>query len=106
MDIIVKMLSIKSPSEVAMELAGRVRERRLERGWSQDELAQRSGLKLSTYILFERTGRIALVRLLRVLDVLGHLSEIEKVAASEPASQTLDQLVAPKRKRGRRRHLS
>jgi transcriptional regulator with XRE-family HTH domain len=97
------MLSLKAPLEVAHELADRVRMRRLTRGWSQGELAARAGLKLPTYVLFERTGRIALLRLLKVLDILGLLAEFDRIGrAADLSGVSLDDLTRPQRKRGRR----
>lgn len=98
------MLSLTTPLEVAQTLASRVRERRLEQGWTQAELAERAGLRLATYVLFERTGRIALVRLARVLEALGRLDDLNRVAAAAPlAGAPLDRLLGPKKQRGRRR---
>jgi len=97
------MLSLKSSTEIARDLAHRTRERRLQRGWSQTEIARRAGVKPATYILFERTGRISLLRLLKVLDVLGLAEEVDAVNQREDLSTlTLAQISQPKRKRGRR----
>ena len=98
------MLSLLSPSEVACQLALRVRERRLRRRWTQAELAERAGLKVPTYIHFERTGQIALTRLIKVLEVVDLLGEFERLGASEDlAGQPLARLLVPQRHRGRRR---
>jgi transcriptional regulator with XRE-family HTH domain len=96
------MLVLKTEMEVALELAARVRATRLQLGWSQDELARRAGLRPSTYRLFEQTGRIALIRLLRVLSVLDHLRDVDHVCALPDAPRSLDELLVPKRQRGRR----
>ncbi len=96
------MLALKTEIEVALELATRVRTTRLQFGWSQDELARRAGLRPATYRLFEQTGRIALVRLLRVLSVLDRLRDVDQVCAPGDAPRSLDELLAPKRQRGRR----
>ncbi len=95
-------MAIKTELEVATELAARVRTLRLQLGWSQDELARRAGLRPATYRLFEQTGRIALLRLLRVLSVLDRLRDFEPVCALPDAPRSLDELLAPKRQRGRR----
>lgn len=98
------MLSLKSPLEIAADLAVRVRERRLQRAWTQDELAQRAGLKTATYILFERTGRISLIRLLKILEVLDLLSEFDLIGRGQDlAGVSLDELAQPERQRGRRK---
>jgi transcriptional regulator with XRE-family HTH domain len=97
-----KMLALKTELEVAQELAARVRTARLQLGWSQDELARRAGLRPVTYRLFEQTGRIALLRLLRVLSVLGRLPDVDQVCALSDAPRSLDELLVPARQRGRR----
>jgi transcriptional regulator with XRE-family HTH domain len=97
------MLSLKTAPEVALELAIRIRARRLSRNWTQAELAARAGVKLPTYVLFERTGRIALIRLLKVLDALGLLDEFDQLGRKEDlATLTLDDITSPERKHGRR----
>jgi HTH-type transcriptional regulator/antitoxin HipB len=81
-----------------------MRSRRLSRGWSQAELAERAGLKLPTYVVFERTGRISLLRLLKVLEVLDLLDDFDRVGRERDLSGlTLDDLEQPQRKRGRRK---
>ncbi|MFA6961858.1 MAG: helix-turn-helix domain-containing protein [Opitutaceae bacterium] len=98
------MLSIKSPLEVAADLAGRVRERRLQRAWTQDEMARRAGIKTATYIVFERTGRIAVIRLLKVLEVLELMDEFDRIGRGQDlAGVSLDELTKPERQRGRRK---
>ena len=98
------MLSLKSTQEVARDLAHRVRERRLQRGWTQDELALRAGMKTPTYVLFERTGRIALMRLLKVFEVLDWLEGFDELGRGQDMSGvSLDDLTQPERKRGRRK---
>jgi transcriptional regulator with XRE-family HTH domain len=98
------MLSLKSAPEVAADLASRIRARRLQRAWTQTELARRAGLREATYVLFERTGRISLLRLLKVLDVLGLLEEFDRIGREPDLSTvTLDDLVKPTRQRGSRK---
>ena len=97
------MISLHSPIQMAEHLARRVRERRLEKGWSQKELSERAGIKLPTYVQFERSGKIAFLRLIKVLDVLGLAQQIDTLAAADDFStRTLDDILKPKRQRGRR----
>ena len=98
------MLSLKSTREVAGDLAVRVREHRLQRAWTQEEMAQRAGMKTPTYVLFERTGRIALARLLKVFEVLDWLDAFDQLGRGQDLTGvSLDDLTQPERKRGRRK---
>lgn len=98
------MITLSSPSEIARSLAVRVRERRLELGWSQAEIARRAGVKLPTYVVFERTGQVALVRFIAILDVLGLSGELEQLGrTSLPTGGSLAELAKPPRQRGRTR---
>ena len=98
--------ALQTPGEMARSLAARVRALRLQRGWTQQEMAERSGLTLATYRRFERTGRIALERLLRIAVILDAQAGFEQVFALPPA-RSLAELAAqtqhPTPKRGRRR---
>ncbi|MDI1249626.1 MAG: helix-turn-helix transcriptional regulator [Lacunisphaera sp.] len=89
---------------MAADLASRIRDRRLQRAWTQAELARRAGLKEPTYVLFERTGRISLLRLLKIFDVLGLMEEFDRIGREPDLSTlTLAELVKPKRQRGSRK---
>lgn len=97
------MITLKSEPEIAQEFAARVRSRRLKREWSQAEMAGRAGVKLATYIHFERTGRISLLRVLKILGVLDLLPEFERIGqARDLHGLTLNDVVRPDRQRGRR----
>ena len=98
------MITLSSPPEIAKTLASRVRERRLARGWSQAEVARRAGVKQATYVLFERTGRVSLVRFIGILDVLGLSGELEQVGRSAlPSGGSLADLVKSLPQRGKTR---
>lgn len=76
---------LQTPGEMARSLAERVRALRLQRGWTQEEMAQRSGLTLATYRRFERTGRIALERLLKIAVILDAQAGFGQLFALPPA---------------------
>ena len=67
-------------------------------------MAQRAGMKTPTYVLFERTGRIALARLLKIFQVLDWLDAFDQLGRGQDLTGvSLDDLTSPERKRGRRK---
>ena len=77
---------LMSQRDLAQSIAGRVRALRLEREWTQQELAARAGLTLATYRQFERTGRISLERLLKLAVTLDAQDGVAQLFAAGPAS--------------------
>ena len=99
-------IELQSNREMARMIAGRVKALRLERAWTQRELAERAELAVETFRLFERTGRISLARLLRLAMVLDALDGIDQLfrPTSVRSLADLEALdVQPTRKRGKRR---
>ena len=72
-------LARRTPVDVRLLLAQRIREHRIAREWTQREMAARAGMAFETYRVFERGGRISFDRFLRILDVLGLLDQVELV---------------------------
>lgn len=97
-------VELRSPREIAEMLARRVKTLRLERGWTQQEIADRSGISLATYRRFERSGRISLARLLKLSVVLDAQGGFENLFALPPAQSLsdLEEEERPTRKRGKR----
>ena len=99
------MLSlVSSPNEVCRELAKRVRHLRVVQGWTQQELARRAGVALSTLRVFERTGKISLERLVMVASTLHAIDPFEALF-QPPVAKSLEEIEARQttRQRGRRR---
>lgn len=96
--------ALHTPSEASEQIAGRVRDARLARGWTQAQLAERSGIPLSTYRLFERTGQVSLERLIAVTSALGRMADWDLVMRPA-APQSLDEIERgrPTRRRGMRK---
>jgi transcriptional regulator with XRE-family HTH domain len=89
------------PGAIARQIAQRVRDRRLARNWSRDELSRRTGIPTPTLRKFEDTGHIAFERLIQIAAVLDATREFETLFAPPPIV-SLDQIVTPlRRKRGR-----
>lgn len=96
--------NIASPSEVALQIASRVKARRLELDLTQEGLATRAGVKFATYRRFEQTGEISLRGLLQVGFALNALSEFDALFAQKQY-QSLDDVLNEQsviRKRGKK----
>lgn len=98
-------IELQTPRDMARVLARRVKTLRLDRGWSQREIAERAGLAVATYRRFERTGAISLERLLKLAVVLDARTGFDQVFAL-PHARSLAELEErtsqPRRKRGKR----
>jgi transcriptional regulator with XRE-family HTH domain len=99
-------IELQTPREMALLLAGRVKGLRLDRGWTQQELAARAGIALPTYRRFERTGSISLARLLMLSVILEARAGFDQLFVRPPARSLaeLEELTnRHTRKRGKRR---
>lgn len=98
------MLPVVDPRDLCQQLAGRVRARRLQLNWTQDELAQRAGIAYATLKLFERTGQISLERLVMIAAALRALDGFDGLLQPPRASSLAEiEARATRRQRGRRR---
>lgn len=100
-------LQLHSPQEMAAQLARRLRDERLRRGWKQATLAERSGVSLPTIRRYERTFRTSVENLLRLCHALGRLDEFDGLLRPPPAASLAElearaDQVGVARKRGRR----
>jgi transcriptional regulator with XRE-family HTH domain len=77
-------IELQTPLDIRRALARRVKVLRLERGWTQQEVAGRAGLALATYRIFERSGRISLDRLLKLALIFEALSGFDQLFALKP----------------------
>ena len=75
----IDFLMLKTPYEVSLELAEKAREKRKYMKLTQLQLAEKSGVSLSSLKRFERTGEISLASLLKIAMVLDSLKDFEKV---------------------------
>ena len=67
------------PSDIQSALAERFRKLRKAEGYSQTEMAQRSGVSLGSLKRFELTGQISLESLLKLAYLLDRLDDFMKV---------------------------
>ena len=82
--------TLNTPEELSLQLAKKVRQRRLAIGWKQQTLAERSGVSLPSLRRFEKTGLISLKSLLNLTFALGQLDDFSKLFQTPAASSIKD----------------
>ncbi|MCH9744476.1 MAG: helix-turn-helix domain-containing protein [Gammaproteobacteria bacterium] len=96
----------KTSGNLTMDIAKRLTAMRLQRAWTREDLANRSGINVYTLKHFERTGQISLERLILLCNELEILPDLERVF--KPRQRiNVENWQAPEqttmRKRGKRR---
>ncbi len=94
--------SLRTPEQVSLLMADRIRELRLSRGWRQVTLAERSGVSLASLRRFESSGRISFQNLLKLVFAVGRLDDFETLL-DKPRAASLAELEAGHESSGRRR---
>ncbi len=97
-----------SLSKTQKMIATHVRDRRLLMELTQEGLAERSGVALSTLRKFEQKGLISLDSFLKILMVVGGLEELlDALKPDKPAFNSIDDVLKQDdsiiKKRGRRK---
>ena len=95
--------AFKTPLSVAQAVASRVKQRRLALRLTQVELAQKAGIPLATYRLFETKGQIAFSGLLQIAFALDCMSDFDALFASQSWA-TMDEMLAQVKPAKRVRH--
>ena len=98
--------SLETPEQVGPKLAKRLEQLRLQRGWKQTTLAERSGVSLGSLRRFEQTGRISLGNLLALAFTLNRLGDFDALfqlpeARSIAELEALEKFEQDRPKRGR-----
>lgn len=94
---------MKNPQRLAEELGQRLRRVRLSRGWTQEELAERAGIGLSSLKSLEGQGKGTLVRFLQVASMLGVIDECTALFSQNRVAESLEAAYRAERKRAPRR---
>lgn len=100
------MAIIDTTDSLMLEIAKRAKNARLKANLTQEGLAQRTAIGLSTLKNFERTGRISLAALLRIAFVLEHQNDFHVLFDTKLETySSLDALLktTKSRKRGRKK---
>ena len=73
----------KSPEQLNMDIAKRMRARRKEQKLSQVQLSRRSDVSLGTLKRFEQTGNISLSALIKIIFALGCENDFDALFAKK-----------------------
>ena len=92
-----KLQPLVSPANAAKTVALRERERRRKLGITQQQLADRSGVTLSSLRRFEQTGQIAFESLVRLCRALDCESELDGLFA-KPAYRSIQEVIDEQRR--------
>lgn len=92
-----------SPAELTRSIGQRLRQIRLLRGLTQEELAERSGVSLSTLKLLESQGKGSLQRLARIAEVLGVSGELRELFLHSAGARSIEEVKRSERQRAPRR---
>lgn len=93
-------LLLKTPKEVSLEIASRLKERRLAQNLTQAGLALRAGMSTPSLKRFEKTGEISFVSLLNIALVLDCLDECDRLFENNHKPVSLFTGEAKPKKRG------
>ena len=100
-DDILSLIS-ETPVSILKSVADKVRQRRLEKDWTQQLLASKADMPLSTYRRFEKTGEISFRSLVMIAFALGVENDFQELFAKQ-TYQSIDELVNTSKVRQRKR---
>lgn len=101
----IEAFKFRNPDALVQAIGARIRLQRLAMGMTQQELAERSGVSLSTLKLMEQQGKGSLQRLAKVAVVLGLDADLRNLFSSQRSYQSLEAVERTKRLRAPRRRL-
>ncbi len=80
-------------------LGNRIRQERLRRNWSQQDLSAQVGVALPTYRKIEKgDGSVEFRHVVKALAVLGYQDALGEIIPEQPPQLRLKDLLAPERK--------
>ena len=82
----------ETPSEMAMDLAKRIRKIRKRKKLTQVQLAQRSNVSYGALKKFEQTGEISLISLIKIAMELNVSDEIKELF-TDPVYLSIDEVL-------------
>ena len=99
----IKSLGKRNTVVIAREIGQRLKQLRLAKGWTREELAERSGIAVSTLKLLETTGNGSFQRLIRIAVALGVDGELRSLFSSSHSMESIEAVKRSERQRAPRR---
>jgi transcriptional regulator with XRE-family HTH domain len=99
----IEALAQRNPGAIARQVGQRLTRLRLAKGWTREELAERSGIAVSTLKLLESKGQGSFQRLVRVAVTLGVDGELRGLFAEAGEMESIDAVKLSQRQRAPRR---
>lgn len=91
---------INNVDDISKQIAADFRHRRVEKGLTREQVAERAGVAVSNVVRFEQKGLISLKNLIGLAMALGYTSEI-KGLFSNPKYSTMEELTQIRRNSGK-----
>ncbi|MDP4914507.1 MAG: helix-turn-helix domain-containing protein [Saprospiraceae bacterium] len=89
----------KKPADWMLEMAKRHKMLRTQAGFTQSELARRSGVSLGSLKRFETSGQISIQSLFLLIDVLGRLEDFDTILKPIENMKEIERLFSDKKSR-------
>ncbi|MDO4511984.1 MAG: helix-turn-helix domain-containing protein [Bacteroidales bacterium] len=99
---LLESLTSDNPDSVAKAMAADFRKRRIEKNFTREQVAERSGVAVSNIVRFEQKGLISLKNLIGIAMAMGYTAEVKHVF-SEAKYDTMEELLQIRKNRGRTR---
>ena len=87
------------PADWMLEMAKRHKILRKQAGFTQSELARRSGVSLGSLKRFETSGQISIQSLFLLIDVLGRLDDFDTILKPIENMKEIERLFSDKKHR-------
>ena len=100
----IKAFKLRNPDALIQTLGRRLRLQRLAQGMTQQELAERAGVSLSTLKLMEQQGKGSMQRLAKVAVVLGLDGDLRTLFTGQRCYESTEAVERAKRKRAPQRN--
>ena len=91
---------LNSVDDISKQIAADFRHRRVEKGLTREQVAERAGVAVSNVARFEQKGLVSLKNLIGLAMALGYTSEI-KGLFSNPKYSTMEELTQIRRNSGK-----